>query len=786
MEPDSLTPEELAAVEEEETLLRFVQTQMALAAKRRGSHANFDAELLSLRDQLAEERAEDHAMLVEHMTRLAALRATQNRDEELPADPRSPYFAHLRLRDMKDGEPRLRDVLVGRRAFIDTQLGVQIVDWRNSPISRIYYCYRDGDEYEETFAKEMHTGHVALRRTLNIQDGVMRRMQQGDMVLVKGEDGHWRRLSADRSRLSGGVGTALRAPADRLGRYGPDQRLPEITALIDPEQFRIITGRSAGVVIISGGAGTGKTTIALHRAAFLHFEDPKRYTANRMLVITPGDALRRYVAKVLPTLDVNGVPIKTFPQWALETVKRLVPELRKRKLTDETPSGARRLKRHPAILSLFEKAVTAEARSMEERLEAAGGAPLLQAWVKRRTLPPVQRVTAVLKWLRGRDGQDAVGQRTLPARKALERAKAELGDPFETWATLMTDLRALRSTLDAVGATYYEWEVEQLVDTVSAQSDDPADVAHLDAHMRQGIDGRALDEGDLRGRLDTDDLAAILRICELKYGRLEGPSGQVAAYEHVLVDEAQDLSPLCLKVLTGAVRPGGPVTLAGDTAQRLHLDNGFGDWDELVAHLKVKAHILPPLAVSYRSTRQVMKLARHVLGDLAPDLVARDAHGGAPVELFQFDETGEAVGFLADALKSLRERERRATVALVSREPAVAELYYKGLARAEVPNLRRVRQQDFEFTPGVDVTDVFQIKGLEYDYIVVLEPSAGQYPATVESRHLLHVAMTRAAHQLWLVCSKAPSPLLPDALIQGEGWDDDEALEVDAEPAPAP
>jgi DNA helicase-2/ATP-dependent DNA helicase PcrA len=132
----------------------------------------------------------------------------------------------------------------------------------------------------------------------------------------------------------------------------------------------------------------------------------------------------------------------------------------------------------------------------------------------------------------------------------------------------------------------------------------------------------------------------------------------------------------------------------------------------------------------------------------------------------RFDETGEAVAFLADALKSLRSRERKSSVAVVARSSAVAELYYNGLKRAEVPDLNRIRNQEFEFMPGIDVTDVYQVKGLEYDYVVILEATADQWPTTLEARHLFHVAATRAAWQLWLVASDRPSPLLPPELVK--------------------
>lgn len=755
----SLDKLELGIIEDEERLLKHIQDQLADVIAQPNSSTDYDNELLTLRDQLSEARLEDQAMLVEHMTRLSALRAAKNREYEAPVDPRSPYFAHIRLSDQHKGQERIREVVIGRRSFIDTQRNVQIVDWRNSPISRIYYCYDEGDDYEETFAKQLQRGHVDLRRTLTVNDGKISRIRSGDRVLVRDVQGRWIKQSDERSRLAGGAQTALRAPDRRLGRTGADQRLPEITALIDPAQFRLITQDDSGIIVIRGGAGTGKTTIALHRIAYLCFQNRKRFQPRRILVITPGEGLRKYVSKVLPALDIKGVRIRTFSEWASSTAKWLVPQLRKRKTTDDTPLGARRLKRHPAVLKLLKSAVTEKAREFDSEFHRVGGPALLEAWVKRRTLPPMQRLHAVKKWASG-PGRHQVDSNSYDFKRLFEDASKELGDPFETWAQTLTDRTKIIECFDALKVDYYQWEVDQLVSSVSQQADDPNDARELGDHGR-GIDGQSIFAGEIQGRLDTDDWAIILHLCQLKHGRLAGLNGRFISMEHVIVDEAQDLSPLSIKVLCETAKPGAPVTLAGDTAQRLYLDAGFGHWETLIDQIGVRASILPPLAVSYRSTRQVMELARLVLGDLADDMAVRDARDGAPVELIRFDEQGETVAFLADSLKSLRTRERRSSVALVARNMSVARLYHDALRRAEVPDLRLVQKQDFDFTPGIDVTDVYQIKGLEYDYIVVLEPTTRHYPDTIESRHLLHVVLTRAAHQLWLLCSEEPSPLLP-------------------------
>ena len=103
-------------------------------------------------------------------------------------------------------------------------------------------------------------------------------------------------------------------------------------------------------------------------------------------------------------------------------------------------------------------------------------------------------------------------------------------------------------------------------------------------------------------------------------------------------------------------------------------------------------------------------------------------------------------------------------MALLARHPEQARLYYEALASAEVPNLRLVADQDFSFTAGIDVTDVRQTKGLEFDIVILLDVNETSYPATDDARRLLHVAMTRAAHQLWVTYTGAPSPLLPEGL----------------------
>jgi DNA helicase-2/ATP-dependent DNA helicase PcrA len=189
-------------------------------------------------------------------------------------------------------------------------------------------------------------------------------------------------------------------------------------------------------------------------------------------------------------------------------------------------------------------------------------------------------------------------------------------------------------------------------------------------------------------------------------------------------------------------------------------DRGEFDWSALLRDLDVPHTTIEPLKVSYRSTAEITTFARTVLGPLAHDAEPIATRHGPPVEVFTFSSAGEAVAFLADSLRQLAREEPYANVALVARFPQQAEVYFDGLSRAEVPNVRRVAAQDFTWEPGFDVTDVRQTKGLEFDEVVLLETTATSYPDSPQARHALYVGATRAAHQLWCVASDKPSPMV--------------------------
>ena len=155
-----------------------------------------------------------------------------------------------------------------------------------------------------------------------------------------------------------------------------------------------------------------------------------------------------------------------------------------------------------------------------------------------------------------------------------------------------------------------------------------------------------------------------------------------------------------------------------------------------------------------------MKFATSLLGDLYEENEVLTTRHGPPVELFRLTDRGACVAFLSDVLRDLMGHEPMASVAVLTPSAAASDLYFEGLEKAELPRLRRIRDGEFPFKAGIEVTEIAQVKGLEFDYVVVLDVDATNYPDSAAARRLLHVAATRAVHQLWMMSVGTPSPLV--------------------------
>jgi len=693
-------------VEDELEQLERVRDRLAeLPEVKTASEEPIVRELEELRAQLVSgsENKDRMAMLAEWQRQEAVLKQIRAGKPAGEVDPSSPYFAHLRLREDRGD----RDLFLGRATCITK--GMRIVDWRNAPITRIFYRYQQGDEYEEEFAGQMREGEVVARRMVRIRDARLERIDapegifQGDPQRPE----EWERANREVPRLAGGEAAAVRAyedaeagerslGTDHSGRVQrADKRLPEITGLIDPEQFELITRGDAGFLVIRGTAGSGKTTVALHRIAYLAYDDPS-IDSDRTLFVVFSRALRNYVSQVLPALGVNNARVITYLEWSSQQRRRHFPRLPTNQRED-APAIVTRLKLHPVI-----------GKALEEHIKSVPG-------------------------------------------------PSEPRQAVDDWLSLLTNERLLREVVarEAPG-DFSDEDIRKFVDYHRRRNEQIS--AHLAGDKESGAE------------LEPEDDCLLLRAWQLRVGplRINGVSGgiQPIRYRHVAIDEVQDFAPVEVQVLLECLDHRKSITLAGDTQQHVMQASGFTSWSDFFRHLDVPGTSIETLKTSYRSSHEIASFALDVLGPLREDdEPPRTTRSGPPVELFRFTDRGASVAFLADALQQLSRAEPLASVALLTPSSQLSRVYYESLLRCDLPRLHLVTDQDFSFEPGVEITEVEQVKGLEFDYVVVLDASADRYPDTPASRRLLHVGATRAVHQLWLTCLGTPSPLVGKAIL---------------------
>jgi len=690
-----LTDQERELLDQESSWLARVQASLS-AARAAQARAAAEARLRpdavevvrALRTEAASASEDDLPGLLHELSVRQTLLERGPKDT-LPS-PDSPYIAHLRLRE----GGLQKDYFLGQNSHLDAALGVRVVDWRVAPVARIFYGYREGDEYEEEFPGRIAEGSVEARRIVVIEGGELRRIVTDSYVLTRADSGEWHsQTRASHALPSGGAGSAVRA----AGLAAGGKHAPNVTALLDAQQFSAVSAAPERPLLVLGSAGSGKTTVALHRLSRIAALAPERYPLERMQVIVPEEGLARLSRRLLAPLGMAEARVQTLDDWAL-SLTRQVFGTRLPRLCPETPALVSSLKRHPALY-----------------------AALRPRFTRRSTTAP-------------------------PSFKRLRRRLAELFSDREFLSSVVDSARGTLSRA-AVDATVRHTML-QLADRVDKQL-----AAVVDRSRLRTVDGRAIAEATpeaLAQTLDSEDLPIFLAIMAWQGLLPQAPVG------HLVLDEAEDFSLFELHVLGQLQGEHKSITLAGDEAQQT--SSSFAGFETSLSEFGARDAEICRLFVSYRCPRPIFELAQGILGHLASPAGKSAARDGVPVGHFAFPSAELATLFCTGELVDLVQREPEASIAVVAHDAEAARRFHALLP--ERAQARLVLSGEFTFEPGIDVTDLDNVKGLEFDYVIVPQVSDAAYPVSDEARRRLHVAVTRAVWQLWLVSGGNQSQIL--------------------------
>jgi DNA helicase IV len=639
---------------------------------------------------LAAMRAQTESLIgadvaVDELAANSLMRVRARRLASLVADPGTPpFFARI---DNEDAET----FHIGRRHVRDDVGDPVVIDWR-VPIARAFY--------QATSAQPMG---LRLRRRFGFHDG----------ALTSYEDEH-----LDQGESLGLASDLLREEIERP-RVGP---MRDIVATIQPDQDDLVRADFDHSLCIQGAPGTGKTAVGLHRAAYLLYTYPARLRRSGVLVVGPNAAFLHYTAEVLPTLGEVNVAQATMEDL-LRPARSPVPE----------DAAVATLKGDARMASVLHRAVLAHVRKPLEDLiiQLRSGKHRVHVSHLRRYVDDIRR--SGVRWNVARerlqyqiaadvrrqqedsgfapsDAATAAIARSAPVRQFVDAHWPAIA-PGRLLMRLWTEPELLRS---AAGADLDETELGLLAWDRTPRSPRSAPWSGADLVL-------------------LDELS----------GLLEEPE----TYQHVVVDEAQDLSAMQCRAV-GRRCPLGSVTVLGDLAQAT-TPWAPGSWESTLRHLGHDAAEVRPLTAGYRVPQAVLDLANRLLPHIAADVPPATSvrYGAHPLRYAGLAQLEGAVGQAA---------EDEGSVGVIVPDSMTAEVRSRlqavGLAAELLDD-----DEDFRIT----VVPATSAKGLEFDSVVLVEPAVivATEPTRAVGLRRLYVTMTRAVSHMVVVHDQ---PLPPE------------------------
>lgn len=623
------------------------------------------------------------------------LRSQAREIRELPEGPL--FFGRLDFaRDPQAASDHAeQEYHIGRaRIAPDPSTPPLVVDWR-APVARAFYQ-----------ASARNPQGVAVRRRFGWSPASL-----GDSADLTGlEDEH---LSEGEARESSIVASEIERP-----RIGP---MRDIAATIQPEQDDLVRENLTTSLCVQGAPGTGKTAVGLHRAAYLLYTYPQRIQRSGMLILGPNRAFLSYISQVLPALGETGVRQSTLDD-----------EIARHPVTAQDSDATAIIKHDIHMAEVLRRALYA-------RVSTAATQPLVLPDGSYRWRVAADELEKIARDVRTEESPYAVGRervRTRIVQAVQQQAERRGGPRTNTWAQKISRARPVTTLLNAIWPAV---QPEQLLADLLTHPDTLAAAAEgvLDADEQKTLLWPKPPRSARSARWSAADLVLLDELA----GLIERPGG----YGHVVIDEAQDLSPMQCRAI--ARRSSfGSVTVLGDLAQGT-TPWAARDWPQFLTHLGKPDAIVTPLTTGFRVPGAVAEVANRLLHHLDADVPpARSLRRDGEVSIeTTHDTTAATVAAVSTAL------EHAGSVGVIAADAAAPKLH-RALIAAGIP-------ASGPDTLGARLTVVpaSAAKGLEYDHVVVVEPSA-IVQAEPRGMNRLYVALTRAVSRLHIVHS-APLPL---------------------------
>lgn len=594
----------------------------------------------------------------------------------------SPYFARIDFRPQ--GEERANPYYIGLYAF-RYQQQLYVIDWR-SPVASMFYDFELGPAFYD--APQGHTeGALILKRQFKITNGEM------EYAFDSSQNIQDDILQQELAHTS-------------------DEKMKSIISTIQKEQNQIIRDEKAHTMIIQGVAGSGKTSIALHRVAFLLYRFRNTIKAQNVTIISPNKVFGNYIANVLPELGEEPIFEASLEDLALVQLEDGVDFVGSRDpLETDDPAWEQRV-RFKSTVEFVQLMDDFIARLPQLAFQAKNYEykdwTVPAEWIQGRVdvykrFPLMKRLEMVADDIHSRLENEFLREEEPPHRNRIFQA--------------LRKMLAMKTTLSAYRAFFRQLGKER---------------AKLYKPFQKGV-------------LEWNDVYPYLYLQAAFTGLQES-----RLIKHLVIDEMQDYSPIQYAVLNRLFQC--PKTILGDFSQSINPNCPYS-LEEL--HQFYEGSTLMRLEKSYRSTWEIIHFAKQIVKQA--DFQAVERHGPAP-ELLEFSTEEEELVEICRQVEAFHQGKYNAMGIVTRTNSAAKELYEKLKARGAEVEL--ITPESSAFHNGATVLSIQMSKGLEFDQVLLPQVDGETYHTDFD-RNLLYVACTRAMHRLSLTCVGKATPLLP-------------------------
>lgn len=678
-----------------------------------------------------------------------------------------PYFGRIDY-FRKDGESSASEPISADTPLQTIYLGGAAIPDRDvfswtAPVARLWYTQSYEDGY--TAPRGYIPTRVDLKRYIRIRSRHLEDLN----------DMFQRQLPAA-TRDGQDV---LRRALSGVGR--DDGHLQVIVETIEPDQYENIANVSDKVLIVQGAAGSGKSEIGLHRIAYLlsphsDIAERERPTPDTTLFVGPSQAFLEYASDILPTLGVRKkIDQVKFSDWingrlsARTSINpRIWNDLLKGSEMRRFDERVETFKGSLAMADIIERHVADLANQVRRRCEelpttipGIDSLRMTKDQIKsavNKTLPTSERGRRV-----NRRRQDFINQVMLLIRSEV-RGRRPIGRDV------------LLIQLNAVAAWCAEaWEPIDFRGEYVGLLSDPERMMRLSrSDMQRGLADDLAKSVDRMHRMrpqrfDDSDLGALAYLDHLLNDTVE------SKYRHIVVDEAQDISPIEFKLLA-ASSTNNWFTVLGDTAQRLTPYRGVRGWRDLERVFGRSEIEVQHARTSYRASRRITEYNNRILRTFDKNIAAPKPFDreGSRVEYNRHKNTDEMYRGVIDNIQRIRSLDgmENAVTAILVRDQQVNSERLQRLQRfckrAGIEEIDLVRQEHHSKSQTV-LGRIHDVKGLEYDAVIVMGVNES-FSDTLFNKKLLYLATTRAKHYLSIHWSGRQSPILKSISNRGITW----------------